>query len=779
MPNYNFTALSSYDFEVLVRDLLQKELGLTLESFTTGKDKGIDLRYCSVRSGTIIVQCKHYFTSGFKALHSHLKNEELKKVQKLNPKRYIVATSVGLTPGNKDQIKSLFASCHLSTSDIYGKDDLNNLLGKYPEVERRNFKLWLTSEPVLERILHNAIFTRTGIEAEHIKNKIKIYVQNESYFKAKKILDELHYCIISGIPGIGKTTLAEILLIDFLEHGFEIIHISSDIEEAYAAYDSNKKQIFYYDDFLGQTALEDKFNKNEEHRLLQFISTIRKTRNARFILTTREYILNQAKLTYEKLSNSDFDYRKCVIELASYTKFNKAKILFNHVYFSDLSEEQKKEILQDKNYLKIIKHPNYNPRIIEWMTEYSQTIEYKDQSYIQIFLSNLDNPSKLWRHAFLNQLSISSQCLLIVLASLPNEVFIDDLQQAFESFYFSYAKKYSIATTPHNFKNSLDELESNFIRIEKSRDSLIIKFHNPSIRDFLNLYLYENNPIAKIVLESVIFFEQCEKLWAKNNSVHQLDNNASISIKDRIPERFPNIFWQAMEKSFEAKNVYLVNYRSDNSNSTYKVQSSRSLAKRLTFAVNVAKTLFVTEIKRIIQQMINKTIQSINQGSGEKWDLLELLNCVDELERNYQISGEQLIICSKNFFCRDFIFLDDYDYVIRFHEKFPKYISEDEYYHLVEFFENNYIEEVNSIIENIETPEEIYDEIVKLQNIGLSFKVDVSEGVFLLEEYVSELDDKLSLIEDQNDLWEEQMIEHFEGEKEDEAITYLFETLIK
>ena len=43
MPNYDFTSLSSYDFEGLVRDLLQEELGITLESFTSGRDHGIDL----------------------------------------------------------------------------------------------------------------------------------------------------------------------------------------------------------------------------------------------------------------------------------------------------------------------------------------------------------------------------------------------------------------------------------------------------------------------------------------------------------------------------------------------------------------------------------------------------------------------------------------------------------------------------------------------------------------------------------------------------------------
>ena len=40
MPNYDFRSLSPIDFEIIVRDLLQEELGVTLESFKSGKDLG-------------------------------------------------------------------------------------------------------------------------------------------------------------------------------------------------------------------------------------------------------------------------------------------------------------------------------------------------------------------------------------------------------------------------------------------------------------------------------------------------------------------------------------------------------------------------------------------------------------------------------------------------------------------------------------------------------------------------------------------------------------------
>ena len=90
MPNYDFTSLSSFDFEQLVRDLLQKELNLTLESFTSGRDKGIDLRYSSSDDEDLIVQCKHYAGSGYSKLLSHIKSTEAQKVKKLKPRQLLI-----------------------------------------------------------------------------------------------------------------------------------------------------------------------------------------------------------------------------------------------------------------------------------------------------------------------------------------------------------------------------------------------------------------------------------------------------------------------------------------------------------------------------------------------------------------------------------------------------------------------------------------------------------------------------------------------------------------
>ena len=83
MANYDFRSLSSHDFELLCRDLLQEALGLRLESFSAGPDSGIDLRH-ALPSANLIVQCKHFADSGFNALRRHLQRKERAKIESLS-----------------------------------------------------------------------------------------------------------------------------------------------------------------------------------------------------------------------------------------------------------------------------------------------------------------------------------------------------------------------------------------------------------------------------------------------------------------------------------------------------------------------------------------------------------------------------------------------------------------------------------------------------------------------------------------------------------------------
>jgi hypothetical protein len=513
MGGYDFKNLSAYDFQLLLQDLLQEEWGVPLESFAPGRDQGIDLRWLKPRAepepgGFWVVQCKHYARSGYSRLLSSLR-EEVPKVRHLNPDRYIVATSVSLTPGRKDEIYKLFPEWMSAPSDVIGAEDLHRLLRRFPPVEQRHFKLWLTSAAVLERLLHSDVVARSEGLLEDIDRKVLIYVQSAGFPKAKELLERNHVCVISGVPGIGKTTLAEMLLVDYVQKGFQVVAASNDVLEIERLSRPGAKQLFYYDDFLGQTSLAEKLNKNEDLRLVGLIDRVRRDPDKRLILTTREYILKQAKMFYERLETSEIDVHKYVLTLEDYGFLDKAHILYNHLYFSSLSAAALGTILEDKKYMRIIIHENYSPRIIEYVVASSERDVFEDTRFADYFLENLNNPERLWSHAVDHQLDLVDRYLLLTLATLPRQVELETLYEAARP----YLLEQGVDLTDDAFRRALRRLEGTFIGIRTEEGDTWITLSNPSVRDFLVSYLAIHEGELDRLIHSSAIFEQLEGLW--------------------------------------------------------------------------------------------------------------------------------------------------------------------------------------------------------------------------------------------------------------------------
>lgn len=513
---YDFKALSDYDFELLVCDLLSARQGRRVESFRQGRDQGVDLRYTTTDGGSAVVQCRHYAKTPFSGLCAAMK-KEYAKIQKLHPERYLLVTSQPLTPAEKDRLMGILTPFCKSTEDILGGNELNSLLRQYPQVERAHYKLWLTSSAVLEKLLHSEIYRQSAMMREEIQNKLQLYVQSKTaYDKAREMLKKFNCCIISGIPGIGKTTLAEILSVYYLDRGYQIIKVRSDIQEALKAYHPDQRQAFIYDDFLGSTGLELKENKNEGKELLTFLDVISGKKGKKFILTTREYILNQACQSSEDFARTNFDYKKCIISLEDYTRSDRARILYNHLFFCEVSREDIQDLLADNRVMKIIDHRNYSPRLIETVIKlWASAEDERSSGFYRFFSGTLDHPNQLWEHAFCRKISPAARDLLLLLCPDPRSVSLRDLKCRYEGYHQHKSRVQNQPMRMTDFRDALKEAEGTFIRIDGSE----VSYHNPSVRDFIHGYIRENDAEFKILCETAIDFDFCVHLASLDRSL--------------------------------------------------------------------------------------------------------------------------------------------------------------------------------------------------------------------------------------------------------------------
>jgi hypothetical protein len=439
----------------------------------------------------------------------------LPKIDRLSPERYVLVTSLPLNPNDKDKI-SVAVHPHIRMpEDILGAEDLNNLLGLHPEIEQQHFKLWMSSTAVLERVLYNAEKVQTDFDIERIQRMIPRYVQTGSYPRAMEILAERRFVIISGVPGIGKTTLANMLLFAHLEASYQPVVIQSSIAEGKAQFKKDTHQIFYFDDFLGDTFLGNRLfdflGKKEDSVILSFMELIATSKYSRLIVTTREHILRHAFQVSEHFRRHRLDLamHRCILEIGDYTLLERGRILYNHIYFSDLPEAYRLELLRDEFYIRILKHPNYNPRLVEWLSRYTNVKGVLGEGYQARVEWILEHPEELWRIAFEQQISEASRSAILALYSLSGKAPINRLEEAWRALHQYRAKKYNCRTAAEDWRQSLQDLEGGFLNFKDEH----AEFVNPSVKDFLDMVMTQSVDHYNDLLASSCRFEQVVVLW--------------------------------------------------------------------------------------------------------------------------------------------------------------------------------------------------------------------------------------------------------------------------
>ncbi|WP_458925322.1 nSTAND3 domain-containing NTPase [Flavitalea antarctica] len=405
----------------------------------------------------------------------------------------------------------------ISANSIYDRERLNSILSQFPQIEKKYFKLWISSSNVLTRILHNSVNGRSEFYEQKIRANIKKYVSTKAFADAIRILKKHHYLMITGQPGVGKTTLAQIVIYSMLSKSYQLVVVERDLKEAEEAItsDPDAKQIFYLDDFLGSTYFDIIHPKTTDGLLVNFLERITKSTNKFLILTTRTTILNSAYQLYEKINQSAIHLGRKELELVEYSDLDKARILYNHLFHSKISRTYMTPLFANESYLKIIKHQNYNPRLIEFVTDNTRFSQSGNQDYLQFVSDMLNNPKEIWKQSITNQIKDEDRFLLFTLLSLGGTAHENVIQFAFKQKLEYEVSHSGFTKTFNTYVSVLERLLDGHITRTKSgyESNFILKFINPSLEDFLSNFLLESLEERRKVWESAVYIEQLERIY--------------------------------------------------------------------------------------------------------------------------------------------------------------------------------------------------------------------------------------------------------------------------
>lgn len=515
---FNFQNVNDYEFEVLCKDILERETGLKFRTYAKGRDGGIDIK--AYESESIIAQVKHYIDSPVSTLMSSLR-KELNKVKKLSPSEYYIFVSKKLSNDKINEIFEIFEEFMSSKSCIYCLTDINEILDKEDnqDIVRKHYKLWLASTNILSEISNRNIFIDSEELLYEVEKESNLFVETSGYRDALDILLKHKLVILQGHPGVGKTTVSKMILLKLASEGFKVRYSSdSSIKDIKKVLSINRdiKEVILIDDFLGQHYLDLKnTNPNEIKSLCQYVI---KNKNKFLIMNSRITIYNEALIRNQSLMSffENEEEKIYTIDLDNISYKEKAHIFYNHIYFKKLPVEHFKNLMINKRYRNIVRHENYNPRIIEYVTKQTKIREVMPDDYYDFVMRKLKDPKDVWEEEFNYRICEIDRILLYCLYSLTDK----NINERFLKESFSnWIKNINVDMTIDNFRNCLSRLTNSMINIIDYNGEKMIGVVNPSVNDFLYSRFKGNDSLIQTLLKNAVFYEQIEKLKKTNEKL--------------------------------------------------------------------------------------------------------------------------------------------------------------------------------------------------------------------------------------------------------------------
>ena len=505
--------LTPTDFEEFSNRISEVLFNKEIIGFGEGKDNGID-GIDNIVTPSIVIQSKRYQSRTTPASFVKIAIKEIDKIRETSLKfewekkfEYVIVTSVKLNPISRKKIRAHAKELMSSDINIIDGGVLKDLSSN-EKYEKIFIDFDLKKENLIELLKYHKQECISLESREYFSDfNEKYFVETEVLYKLYDLLNNEHIAILTGGPGVGKTTMCKMIGSLFsakcdgdyiiLERNIDEIQKLIDFYNENFRQENSKKLFVVFDDFLGRTALET--SERQIKKLRSLYSLVNNSENLFVLLNSRTQILSAAKnedIEFGQLID-DKDNKKVTIDLSKYSSIEKARIFRKNIefQFDSQSKAEKKimdikycELINGKKYRSIVNHRNFNPRLIELIA--SQSLK-SEGNYFDYCIKALDDPSKLYTRLF-TKLPETHQLFLICLYCFDEyPVILLDMEASYKEI---------LADDTYDLMQIEQDLEDSWIVVknDSSLKNERVEFINPSIIDFISNKKNKNSFFEKI-----------------------------------------------------------------------------------------------------------------------------------------------------------------------------------------------------------------------------------------------------------------------------------------
>lgn len=625
---YDYTNLSANEFEILCSDILSRELGIDLRHFSPGRDGGVDLTE-SPTEKKVVVQVKHYSKSTFSSLKTSLEKElEKLKEMKPRPNEYYVCVSKDLSVDQIKDIRQIFNDYMDSDKYIFSKNELDKFLSKESnqDVLRKNFKLWLVADKVLTQVINRDVFIDGEVLLDNIEQDFKYFVQTKLFNSCIEILEKSRKIMICGDPGVGKSVTSKMLTFYFVKQGYQIRYTTNgEISDLKRSLQDNRelKEVILLDDCFGQYYL--KLKQWQDLELISLMNYINLCENKILILNSRVTVLNEAQVVSRKLREylEDDKVKIKTINMNATTPTEKAEIFYNHLLKNEIPNDYYASVRKNKKYISIVKHPNYNPRIIEYVTHHRRFSKVKAEYYYNFIIETLKNPQEVWEEEFSQGLGVEDRVWMHTLFSLTDTlVSLDLLEQCFIN---RLQMEGNIDNTTNKFEECKKRLTSSLVKVVDDGKGMVTGVLNPSINDYMKHSILTNQLEVNNIIKSSVYIEQIEKVLgnAFEEEVNLMLERGTILEKKSINDKISVYIIYALINN----RIRNLDYRIHISEGFLKINNSQDF-----FGTKLSKAEIISMILKDIEIFDFYNIKELLEDYSFRRNLITNLNLKDVTE---------------------------------------------------------------------------------------------------------------------------------------------------